>query len=235
MNIKKLIKGVYLIELILDKKNTDRPRYYVGMSEDIFERWKQHCSEEEQYIDKIIKEYGYTKFIFRILETVSKKSELKTCETKWINFYKKKVGEQLMYNISETKNLNPNKLDKGIKDEIKQLFIRDIGRSIYAISEKYNIEWKEVMNIRKPILKQNGLRYDMKTKNIVDIQTKKIPNNWRGYRMTKTLSDKILLLKAEGKDDKDIANECNISITDLMIFYKEYEKKESQYNFAFKI
>ncbi len=235
MNIKKLIKGVYLIERIIDKKNDDEPIYYVGLSEDIFERWKQHCNENEQYIDKAIQKYGYTNFIFRILETVSKKSELKNCETKWINYYKEKFGEQLMYNISETKNRNPHKLDRNIKKEIKDLFIKDIGRSIYAISEKYNIDWEEVMKIRKPILKQKGLKYDRNVKNIIDIKTNKIPTNWRGYKMTKTLSDKILSLKAANIDDKDIANQCNISITDLKLFYEEYNKKGKQYNFAVKI
>ena len=46
------------------------------------------------------------------------------------------------------------------------------------------------------------------------------------------LSEKIISLKNQNKDNKDIAVECNLSITDLKIFYKEYEADKNNYDFA---
>lgn len=205
------------------------PHYYIGQAEDIFDRWHSHCDGNQQYIDLSIKEYGCTKFVFRILEETSK-SELDECETKWIKSYKEKFGEKQIYNISQTKNNNPHRLSKEVKNKIKQLFNDDIGRSIYAIAEKYDIKWKDVVDIRKPILRERGLEYGKKEKGIVEIRSRKTPENWRGYKITKSLSEKNIIFKKDNKDDKDIANECNISTTDLAMFYEEYQNK--QYEFA---
>lgn len=229
------IKGIYLIERIVDIQDEDNPRYYVGKAVDIFKRWGQHCNESEQYIDKSIREYGYTKFIFRILEKVSKESELNQCESKWINYYKTEYGEKQMYNLSQTLNKNPYTLPKEVKNEIIQLFNEDIGRSIYAIAQKYEIEWGVVVQIRKPLLKKNGLKYNNKIKNIVYINSGEIPKNWRGNRMTKSLSKKILSFNSEDFDNRDIAALCNTSIPDLECFYEEYFKSNLQYNFVDEI
>ena len=229
---KKLIKGIYLIERKDESLNND-PIYYVGQAIDIFERWKQHCDGSQQYIDISIQKYGYTKFVFSILEVVSKSTELNNCETKWINYYKTKYGENKMYNVSQTKNTNPYKIDNKLKNEITQLFNDDIGRSIYAISEYYKIKWEDVRSIRKPLLEKHGLKYDNKIKNIVEKESGNTPKNWRGPRMTKSLSEKIFLLKNSDKEDKDIANECNISSVDLVKFYEEYSK--GSYDFASEI
>ena len=163
----KLIKGIYLIKR-KDPKDNEKPHYYIGQSVDIFKRWNQHCDESSQYIDKTIQEYGLTEFEFSIIEIISNESELNKREKYWINFYKKKVGESQLYNISETKNTNPHLLSAETKTEIKKLFIDDIGQSIYAISEKYAIAWEEVMKIRKPLLTKQGLKYDSRLKNIVE-------------------------------------------------------------------
>jgi len=227
----KLIKGIYLIKR-KDQKDQDKPHYYIGQSVDIFKRWNQHCDENSQFIDKAIQEYGFTEFEFSIIEEVSNESELNEREKYWINFYKKKVGESQLYNISETKNANPHVLNAVTKNEIKKLFIDDIGRSIYAISEKYSIAWEEVMKIRKPLLTKYGLKYDTRLKNIVFKETGTIPENWRGRNMTKSISDKILALKKVDKGRKDIANECNISTTDLDYFIEEYEEKGLSYDYA---
>ena len=231
MIIAKNIKGVYLIERVNIKDNKEEPIYYVGLATDIFDRWKQHCNGNNQYIDKSIQKNGCLNFVFRILEEVSKTDDLDNAETKWINIFKEKYGEKLMFNISKTTNINPHKITANIKKEIKNLFEKEIGRSIYAISEKYNIKWKEVTDIRKPLLKKYDLKYDNKVKNIVD-KTGKTPANWKGNKITKSLSEKLLLLKKRNKDYKDIANECNVSITDLRQFYIDYENMNYEYDFA---
>lgn len=140
-----------------------------------------------------------------------------------------------MYNLSQTQNENPHKLPKNIKSEIIQLFNEDIGRSIYAIAEKYEINWEDVMRIRKPLLKQKGLKYNTKIKNIVYVDSDETPKNWSGNKMTKSLSNKILSHNTKEVDNRDIAAKCNISITDLEYFYEEYNKNDKQYNFADEI
>lgn len=227
------IKGIYLIKRINDIEGNE-PHYYIGLSDNtagIFERLNQHCCNNDQYIDKAIQKYGVTNFSFRILEIVSSK-QMKECETKWINFYKKKYGTNQLYNISKTINVNPTKPSKEVRKVIKQLFEKDLGRSIYAITDKYNIGWKEVCNIRKVLLKTKGLEYDNKNKQVVNTVSREVPENWRGCRITKELSDKIRSKKECNIDDKDIATECNMSITDLRIFLNEYNENPQQYQFA---
>jgi group I intron endonuclease len=238
MNTKERIIGVYLIERI-NKSEPEKPHYYVGLSDNtdgIFERLRQHCCNNQQYIDKAIQKYGITNFSFRILERVSSSKQLKECETKWINFYKEKYGANQLYNISETSNTNPTIISKEVRKKITSLFEDDLGRSIYAITEKFNIDWEEVREIRKKLLDKKGLKYDKNNKQIYDKKTKQIveiPDNWRGHRVTKTLSEKIISKKRCNIDDKDIAKECNMNTTDLRIFLNEYdEKNPQQYQFA---
>jgi len=230
MSTLKDIKGVYLIERINIDNNKVEPLYYVGKSVGVFNRWKQHCNGNEQHIDKTIKEIGYSNFAFSILEVVSKTKDLDNCETKWINNYKAK-GECLMYNISQTNNVNPHLIDAKTKEEIKKLFESEIGRSIYAIAEKYKISFNNVIEIRKPLLKKQGLKYDMRLKNIVNTDGKH-PENWKGNHITKNMYDKILELRRQEIDNDDISYECNISTTDLKIFFNEYEKMKDKYHFS---
>lgn len=231
MPILKDIKGIYLIQRINIDESKEEPIYYVGQSVGIFDRWRQHCNGSGQSIDKVIQKFGCINFVFSILEGVSKRDDLNACEVKWINKYKEKYGEKLMYNISQTSNSNPHKIDTVIKEEIKKLFEKEVGRSIYAISEKYSIGWKDVCDIRKPFLKRNGLKYDSNVKNIVDRDGVK-PSYWEGDRLTKSIIAKILLLKTQDWDDNDIATDCNISITDLKQFYIDYETQKDNYKFG---
>jgi hypothetical protein len=117
-----------------------------------------------------------------------------------------------------------------IKEEIKTLFENEIGRSIYAISEKYKINFLDVVNIRKPLLKKQGLKYDSKSKNIVD-EEGQLPVNWQGDRLTQILGETILKLKGQDIETKDVAYECNISIADLKKFISEYENSRC-YDYA---
>jgi group I intron endonuclease len=228
MPLIKDIKGIYLIQRI--NIEDEGAIYYVGQSVGIFNRWKQHCNGNQQNIDKAIQQFGLLNFTFTILEVVSKTADLHSCETKWINTFKGK-GEKYLYNISQTDNPNPHLIDAKTKNEIKNLFEEEIGRSIYAIAEKYEIGFNEVISIRKPLLKAKGLSYNMREKNIVD-STGERPENWKGNRVTKNMADKIISLQSQGLDNDDIAYECNISIIDLKIFFEEYAENKDNLEFA---
>ena len=193
--IRKTVKGIYLIERLTEE--TTAPRYYVGQAIDIFERFNEHCNGRNQYIDKEINKIGYDKFNYRILEIVEKQSDLNECETKWIKYY------------------------KNLKKTIKELFKKDIGRSIYAISEYFNIPWQDVITIRKPILKSFNLIYSKDIKNIVDKETMKVPDNWRGPILTQKLATKILTDIQNGVDKKDIDYVAKADITIFLNSYNE--------------
>lgn len=224
------IKGIYLIERINIGESDIEPIYYVGQSVGVFNRWRQHCEGNEQRIDLEIKRFGPINFSFSILEVVSKTEDLNERETYWINEFKRK-GESSLFNVSQTNNRNQYVLDSSIKNEIKSLFEEEIGRSIYAISEKYRVSFREVVKLRKPLLKGHGLKYDNRSKNIVD-DTGQFPDYWKGDRLTQTLAETILKLESQGLDISDIAYECNISKADLSKFLGEYSENDQVYDFA---
>lgn len=227
------IKGIYLIERITDENDGTNKKYYIGMAEDIFDRWSQHCNNSKQHIDKEIKRIGLNKFRFQILETISSIDNLKKRESEWIKQYKEKFGDSILYNISETSNVNPESVDKEISDKIKKLFIDDIGRSIYAIAESFNLPWKKVVDIRKPLLKKKGLSYDRSKNKIIDVETGEEPSNWSGSIFTQTLADKVLEMKRNCDNLRDIANLVNVSKVDLELFLEMYSK--GNYIFAQKL
>ena len=217
--IRKTVKGIYLIERLTEE--TTAPKYYVGQAIDIFERFNEHCNGRNQYIDKEINKIGYDKFNYRILEIVEKQSDLNECETKWIKYYKNLYGDKSLYNIVQTTNINPYNIDKNLKKTIKELFKKDIGRSIYAISEYFNIPWQDVITIRKPILKSFNLIYSKDIKNIVDKETMTVPDNWRGPILTQKLATKILTDIQNGVDKKDIDYVAKADITIFLNSYNE--------------
>lgn len=222
------IRGIYLIEKIVND-NCCEPLFYIGQSEDIFERLNQHCSNNKQRIDKEIRENGIENFRFQILEVVHNIKELKGCETKWINYYKEKYGENMMYNISETSNTNPyDKVSREIKSKIKELFKEDLGQSIYAISDYFKTPWSEVVKIRKPLLKEKGYSYDRKSGMIVDELTGEEAKNWRGAFFTKSLADRIL-------NEKDCDSIKYVSKTDLNLFLNSYKNGDYEYAPELKI
>ncbi len=220
MESKDEIRGIYLIER-REVSNEDPRKYYVGQALDIFKRLNQHCFVSNPGIDNAIRKYGVDKFSFRVLEIVKDKKDLNSCETKWINVYKDMYGEKSLYNIAQTSNPR-TRIDSQVKQEIKALFKEDIGRSIYSRAEYFNISYDKIIEIRKPLLKEKGLKW-IRGK-IVDIHTKPEPENWRGYQFTKELADKILNeLKKDGKSEKDIRY---VSYSDLHIFLDTLDSYE---------
>lgn len=211
--MKKEIKGIYLIERI-ETVSDETKKYYVGQALDIFNRFNQHCTEIHPGIDAAITKLGSDKFSFRILEIVEFANDLNACETKWINLFKENYGDELMYNIAQTTNTR-TEIDPTIKEKVKILFNEDIGRSIYAIAEYFSIPYKDVIEIRKPLLKKKGLKW--KNGKIIDINGVE-PENWRGYQLTKKLSEKInTMLNTPGYSKKDIRS---VSSADLEIYLK---------------
>lgn len=222
MAILRKIRGIYLIEKIVND-NSNKPKFYIGQSEDIFERLNQHCCNNEQRIDKEIHENGILNFRFQLLEVVPNIKDLKKCETKWINSYKEKYGENMMFNISQTSNTNPyNKVSREIKSKIKELFKEDLGQSIYAISDYFKIPWSEVVKIRKSLLKEKGYYYDRKSGKIVNKLTGEEPKNWCGALFTKSLADRI-------SKEPDIDSIKYVSKTDLNLFLNAYKTGNYEY------
>lgn len=210
--MKKEIKGIYLIERI-ETVSDETKKYYVGQALDIFDRFNQHCTETHSGIDAAITKLGSDKFSFRILEIVKRAKDLNACETKWINIYKELYGDERIYNIAQTQNARKT-INSQIKAKIKTLFEEDLGRSIYAIAEHFNIPYDDVIKIRKPLLSKNDLKW-IKGK-IVDTKTGKEPNDWRGYQFTKGLAKKIkAALDKPGSSKKDVRF---VSQSDLDIF-----------------
>lgn len=227
MNVPRRIKGIYLIERISELDDS-KPRYYVGQSEDIFQRFSQHCNGKEQYIDKEINRVGLISFSFRVLEQVSKKSDLDSCEQKWIKFYIDNYGEEKLYNIDYTDNSNPNAITRETRKEIRKLFENDVKQSIYAIASRFHVDFNEVIKIRKGVLEKSGLKYSSKLKQVVYESTNEAPENWMGAQLTKKIAKQADEYKTMELDNSDIAHKCNISVTDLR-YYLDSDKSEYQY------
>lgn len=222
--MKKEIKGIYLIERIVPLENETR-KYYVGQALDIFTRLNQHCSVKNPGIDDAISELGADSFSYRILEIVHRAKDLNKCETKWIKHYKEVYGDAALYNIAQTTNARTI-IDAQVKKKIEVLFTEDIGRSIYAIAECFNVSHEDVINIRKPLLKKLGLKWDRSRKTLIDGHTGEEPKNWRGYQLTETLAKKVRAEMADPeKSERDISF---VSKSDLSIFLNAGE----DYQFA---
>lgn len=188
--MKKGIKGIYLIERIVDFPNEVK-KYYIGQALNIFDRLNQHCDNNSAGIDEAILRLGVDKFSFRTLEVVKYKKDLDKCESKWINHFRQEYGDEYMYNIAQTSNARTRRfnISQAIRKQIEDLFNEDLGRSIYAIAECFNVSFEDVISIRKPLLEEKGLIW--KKGKIIDRETGKEPENWRGYQFTKKLADRI--------------------------------------------
>lgn len=221
--MKKEIKGIYLIERIEDFPGETK-KYYVGQALNIFCRLNQHCNNNSTGIDETILKLGVDKFSFRILEVVKYKRDLDKCETKWINHFKQVYGDNYMYNIAQTSNtrIKRSNISQTIKKQIKDLFNEDLGRSIYAIAECFNVSFEDVISIRKPLLEKRGLRW--KNGKMIDQNTGQESKDWRGYQFTQKLANKIDEdLKCPQKTAKDIRY---VSSSDLKIYLETRDSYE---------
>lgn len=225
-----ILQGIYIIENV--NARDDSPRFYVGKAIDIFQRLNQHCIGSTQYIDRTIVKEGVTNFLFSVLEVVKKEADLDSRENYWIKSYGEKYGNEKLYNIKlpEIKNnLNPTKPDSKTKKEIEKLFQNEINRSIYSIAEKYNLDWNEIVKIRKPILKQQGYKWNKKKRCIVDSNDNK-PEKWNGGRITQKQLDYILA--NFDKEPKDLSIGSKMSPSDLNLFKEEYKNSGNNYKVA---
>lgn len=223
--MKKEIKGIYLIERIVDFPNEVK-KYYIGQALNIFDRLNQHCNNNSAGIDEAILRLGVDKFSFRILEVVKYKRNLDECESKWINYFKQEYGDKYMYNIAQTSNARTRRsnISQAMKKQIEDLFNEDLGRSIYAIAECFNVSFEDVISIRKPLLKKRGLKWE--NGKIIDRKTGQEIENWRGYQFTQKLANKIDEdLKCPKKTAKDIRY---VSSSDLKI----YQNTRDSYEYA---
>lgn len=73
--------GIYKIT------NKINGRVYVGQSNDIERRWKEHCRHNKQLIDRAIQKYGKDNFLFEIIEEIPKGVNINQREEFWIGYY----------------------------------------------------------------------------------------------------------------------------------------------------
>jgi hypothetical protein len=228
----KKIKGIYLIERITHIDGA--PIYYIGQAKDVFKRFADHYTGSEQLIDSTIQQLGFIEFTLRILEVVNKQTDRDEREEYWINHFIEQHGEASVFNKrtggrSGTSKINVSRTreDNTIKKEIKQLFIEEIGRSIYAIAEKYQKPWEEIRDIRKPLLRKYGLKWERKSRTIVRMDNGSEPDNWHGGQITQIQF--AYIMEHIGEDDDTIASGCNLSVSDLCIFREVYKANSCNY------
>lgn len=128
------------------------------------------------------------------------------------------------YNIAQTSNtrMKRSNVSQAIKQRIEDLFNEDLGRSIYAIAECFNVSYEDVINIREPLLKEKDLAW--KKGKIIDTKTGQESKDWRGYQFTKKLTNKIDEdLKCPQKTAKDIRY---VSSSDLKIYLEMRDSYE---------
>lgn len=210
----KKFKGIYLIT----KKENSFPKYYIGQSNDIFLRFNFHCWSDNSTvlseIDSDIRKLGIENFIFEILDIVQKQTDRDLKEKERIKEFVEKYGPDSLYNIKSGGNLGSVFLESSVvenrkeklknRKEIAEIFKDVVDTSIYKIHEWFpNFSLKEIIEIRKPILKQFGLKYDLKLKKMTNISNGAIIENWQGGKLTENQKKLYEQLKLE-KEDLDV-------------------------------
>jgi group I intron endonuclease len=223
------IKGIYLITRKVNQDNGE-PVFYIGQADNIFDRFNSHCTitSPSSRVDKAIKELLPSSFSFEILEEVSGQDKRDLKEQEYIAMFSRTYSEASLYNNqsggkkgSTAINLAARKMDAELRKKIKAVFKGDISYSVYLIAEQYGVQWKEVCDVRKPLLKKNGLRYDTKLSKVVDIATGMPPGNWHGGVLTNRQIE-IYQGLPNTLDVKDAATKIGISVND---FKKEFIPK----------
>ncbi len=224
----KYLKGIYLIERI-NNINNNEPIYYIGQSNNLFTRLQYHFSNlNNQEIDKAINKYGIESFIFKILKIEDSQKQRDILEKYYINNYINKYGINKLYNRTDGGKENQHLINqerdiinKNIKNEIINILNKTIDYSIYLLAEKFNLNFQEIINIRKPLLKEHNLQYNYFKRCITYIDTKLPPEIWRAYIITKNQFN-IWSNNKDKLEKEQLADKMNISLTDLKIFEKNY-------------
>ncbi len=226
---RKRIKGIYQIKRIKEIID-EEPIYYIGKSNDIFGRFNEHCFGNTQTIDIAIQRHGISSFEFKVLEIVRNDKSRDEKEQEYISIYIEKYGESSLYNdesggtTGKTKiNIKRNEIKRSVDEEIKEVLKKQIGISIYLVAEHFKVNFKNVINIRKPLLKELGLKYDLKSKFIVNIESGEPVNEWYGKIYTENQIK--LYLKNMDKDDDELIDILNSSKADLSAFKNEYSSE----------
>jgi predicted GIY-YIG superfamily endonuclease len=128
--------GIYKIENLVNGK------VYIGSSQDINKRWKQHLyslrkgQHHSYHLQKAWEKYGEENFKFEIVEVVTDESLLITLEQKWINSYKS-YDSKYGYNISEeAKKPARRNIDNKNVNIVPKERILDIHKLNLSISDK---------------------------------------------------------------------------------------------------
>jgi group I intron endonuclease len=98
---KELLKGIYKISNIINGK------FYIGSSNDIKDRWREHICQLNQnkhhnkHLQRAWNKYGAENFEFNIIEYVENEDDLLKIEQRWLDetkCYNREIG----YNVSKT-------------------------------------------------------------------------------------------------------------------------------------
>jgi len=214
------VKGVYLIERIGEDFG---PKYYIGQAKNIFERLNEHFTNPVQNVDKDIEKYGIDKFVIRVLERVST-AELDERERYHIAKYTELHGESQMYNKQtggksghEPMNTELLREERVVRKQVRKVFDGEISISVYLVAERFKLTVKEVIEIRKSMLKKNGLVYDNSQGEVVCVKTGKVPLGWHGGTFTRKMISKYSKLKGS-IDADELAGELGCTVRDLKRF-----------------
>ena len=147
------IIGIYLI------KNTINDKIYVGSSDDIDNRWRNHKTflannnHHSIHLQNAWQKYGERAFIFEIIELISDKERLLEREQYYLDLYCSYEQEN-GYNISKF-SFSPMKGRKHTEETKKHLSINNSGDKHWAYGKHLSEEHKnKISSIKRKISKE---------------------------------------------------------------------------------
>lgn len=218
--MKSKICGIYKITNLINGK------FYIGSSNDIHRRWKEHINELNRnvhcnkYLQKSYNKYGIENFEFTIIEVCSEDEQI-IREQYWIditNCYDKNIG----YNLS--KSASKVVLERDMFEERnKKIAITQIGENnsfckhteqeIKKVIEDImnpNLSWQQIMkrnNIKKGTIQAiiTGHNWNHLTKDLV------FPKRNTVCKLTEEDVKEIIELLLKGYRDEYVAERFNVS------------------------
>lgn len=107
--------GIYMI------KNKKTGQIYIGQSNNIEKRYRQHCNHNAKghsYVERAIEKYGNDSFDCIVIEELPNSIDiLNQREKYWINYYNT-YNDNFHYNLTEGGDINPMK-DKRISEKVR--------------------------------------------------------------------------------------------------------------------